>query len=101
MPIDIHVLGLTGGTGCNRSDSIEEWELDQPEGKEVECLLDRLKLHFSSGHKEELSDSAKEKQRQVGRHIILLGASATFRIPLWVQGIRLAIDVIIDPGFFY
>lgn len=65
-----------GACCCFRSDSIEEWELDQPEGKEVECLLDRLKQHFSSGQKEKISESVKERERQVPscKYLHLLGS---------------------------
>lgn len=30
------------------SEPLQQWELEMPEGKEVECLIDRLKEHFAS-----------------------------------------------------
>jgi hypothetical protein len=32
---------------CELSEPIKEWEVDIPEGKEIECLTNRLKKHFS------------------------------------------------------
>lgn len=29
-----------------RSEPLQQWELDMPPGKEVECLIDKLKVHF-------------------------------------------------------
>lgn len=43
------------------SEDIEELELEQPEGKEVECLLDALKAHFRAKHS---SKTAKQLQAQ-------------------------------------
>lgn len=38
----------TGSTACTasacRSEPLQQWELEMPEGKEVECLIDRLKV---------------------------------------------------------
>lgn len=45
---------------CDASDAIEEWTLVQPEGKEVECLLDRLKEHFASASP--VTSNARQKE---------------------------------------
>ncbi|KAL4423794.1 hypothetical protein ABPG75_001095 [Micractinium tetrahymenae] len=33
---------------ADMSEPLQQWELEMPEGKEVECLIDRLKEHFAS-----------------------------------------------------
>ncbi|GMH36346.1 hypothetical protein BSKO_04214 [Bryopsis sp. KO-2023] len=49
---------------CEQSDPIEQWQEVQPKGKEVECLLDRLKEHFKKGAAAELTEEAKQRNRK-------------------------------------
>ncbi|EFN56519.1 hypothetical protein CHLNCDRAFT_51491 [Chlorella variabilis] len=50
---------------CDMSEPLQQWELEMPPGKEVECLIDRLKAHFASHGPQKTSAQVKAQQAEL------------------------------------